>query len=57
MTRTLYAWEKDGTFYLSAFVRPVSGRRPAVEFDTKGGLEMEANRRGTELVWQADGKE
>lgn len=57
MMRKLYAWEKDGTFYLSAFIRPVSGRRPAVEFDTKAGLEMEANRRSTELIWQTDGNE
>ena len=52
MTRTLYAWEKDGTFYLSAFVRPVNGRRPAVEFTEKTALETEAMRRGAELVWQ-----
>lgn len=55
MTRKLYAWEKDGKFYLSAFVRPVDGRRPSVEFADKGALETEAMRRGIELDWQPDG--
>jgi len=57
MSRTLYAWEKEGMFYLSAFVRHLNGRRPAAEFDTKLGLENEAHRRGAELAWQANGNE
>ena len=61
MTRRLYAWEKDGAFYLSVFVRPVldfsgtPGRRPAVEFIDRAALETEAQRRDAELVWQTDG--
>jgi len=57
MTRKLYAWEKDGKFYLSAFVRPRDhdGHRPAAEFADKGTLETEAMRRGVELDWQTDG--
>jgi hypothetical protein len=57
MIRQLYAWEKDGTFFLSAFIRPLDGRRPAMEFDTKLEVETEVRRRGVELLWQVDGHE
>jgi hypothetical protein len=53
MTRQLYAWNKDGTFFLSAFIRPRDdGERPALEFDTKAGVDDEVRRRGAEVIWQ-----
>lgn len=56
MSRTLYAWNFDGIFYLSAFARPRDDKsRPAMEFDSKAGLEDEVRRRGADLAWQDHG--
>ena len=54
MTRSLYGWETDGKFYLSAFLAPRNhdGRRPALSFDTKEALDAEVTRRQAELVWE-----
>lgn len=54
MSRTLYGWEKDGKFYLSAFARPREhdGKRPAEQFGTRSALDAEVNIRRAELVWE-----
>ena len=57
MTRTLYAWSKDGKFYLSAFREPRAHdkKRPAVEFNSEAALLEEARSRGVNVVWDNDG--
>jgi hypothetical protein len=54
MSRTLYGWEDDGKFYLSAFVKPRAhdGKRPAIEFGTRALLDGEISNRRADLVWE-----
>lgn len=53
--KKLYAWEKDGAFFLSAFSepRPQDGKRPAVEFNTKAAVDAEVQRRGANVIWES----
>ena len=54
MNGTLYGWEHDGKFYLSAFAKPRAhdGKRPAVEFGTRALLDAEVSSRRSNLVWE-----
>lgn len=55
MTRTLYAWEDSGKFYLSAFQRgQINGRgmTPAAVFDDRAALDAEVRRRQCNVEWQ-----
>ena len=55
MSRTLWGWEHDGKFYLSAFGKPrLDKHRPAVSFATRETLDAEVTRRGAELIWEDD---
>jgi hypothetical protein len=55
VTRSLYAWEADDIFYLSAFraPRPHDGKRPAVEFSTKAAVDAEVQRRSANVIWES----
>ena len=58
--RQLAAWERDGNFYLSAFVGQqthANGKTPAREFSTRTELETyaRANLRKSEIVWEYEG--
>ena len=54
MRRKLYGWERNGKFYLSAFIKPRDhdGKRPALSFDDRETLDAEVTKRQAELVWE-----
>lgn len=50
-TRTVYAEEIDGEFYLSPFPDVRNGRRPVARYDSREALEAYVSSRGCAVRW------
>lgn len=65
MARQLAAWERDGKWYLSAFVGArthANGKTPAREFDSRAELEeyattrADSRRRRADVIFEYEGE-